>query len=228
MAINKLKDVKKKLHPVVVAYGKPGAGKTWFALNEPVGKTLYIQCIEDGGLNEIPESENIDVFTFEGTNYLLEITKLLNTEAENYDTIVIDPFNEFYEQEIKNTMARNKVSTMRIQDWGDMLSTMRNVIRNIVQHNDKCNIVFLSHTMMKDVHAPNGSVSTQITVPMQEKVSTFLYAMATDVIYLEMEKGKFYGYFVNPYAYTKSRKKIKQQKIENITLEGVIGGDYNE
>lgn len=228
MAINKLKNVKKNLHPVVVAYGMPGSGKTCFALTDPVGKTLYIQCIEDGGLNEIPENDNIDVFTFEGTNYLMEITKLLNSEAENYDTIVIDPFNEFYEQEIKNTMIRNKTKTMRIQDWGDQLSTMRNVIRNIVQHNDKCNIVFLSHTMMKEIHSPNGNVSTKITVPMQEKATNFLFAMATDVIYLETEKGKFYGYYVNPYAYTKSRKKIKKQKIENITLKSVIEGDNNE
>lgn len=107
--MSKLKAVKpeaaKPSKPKIVIYGKPGAGKTWAALDFP--STYYIDCEggadlkhyivkleKSGGMYMGIDQGSIDLET------IIQQVEALATEKHSYKTLVIDSLTKVFNNEI--------------------------------------------------------------------------------------------------------------------------------
>lgn len=152
--ISKLKAVDPKTtepsKPKVLIYGKPGAGKTWGALDFP--SVYYIdteggaklshytdKLKKSGGMYMGPDEGSMDFLT------VVEQFQALATEQHQYKTVVIDSISKLFNIEI--TKKESEKSYDAKSDFGAAKKPAVNLTRRLISWIDRMdmNVILIAH-----------------------------------------------------------------------------------
>jgi hypothetical protein len=148
--------------PKVLIYGKPGVGKTWFALDFP--RCYYIDT--EGGANLRHYIEKLDAAggvylgPEQGANdfgLVLDQIKALATERHEYRTLVLDSVSHIFGSEIASTQDRMADENKK-DEYGASRKGAISYTRRMVNWLDRVdmNVVLIAH--QKDEYGPNPKV----------------------------------------------------------------------
>lgn len=146
--------------PKVLIYGKPGVGKTWFALDFP--GCYYIDT--EGGANLAHYTDKLDkaggvyLGPQQGSNdfsVVLEQIKALATEKHQYRTLVLDSVSHLFGSEVASEQDR-MADSGRKDEYGASKRGATSYMRRIVNWLDRVdmNVVMIAH--QKDEYGADG------------------------------------------------------------------------
>ena len=160
LKIVKANELQKNATINMLIYGSPGVGKTTFASTAP--KPLIID-LENGTL--AITDRDVDVAKVENLN---DVREALRYALKNgYETVVIDSLTRYSELLMEEILNRKKREKPQIQDWGELVSSIKKLIWKLQSKN--INTIFITlETEEKDedtlVKRPNipGQLKTAI------------------------------------------------------------------
>ena len=232
-AKNQLKKTTKR---VLTIYGKPGTGKTTFALDSNF-KTLYVHINDEGGFkiakNLKPEQiENIDYYALPLQNEksplsaVNELVKALKTKND-YEVIVFDVFSDLrllQAQHLKKTQTNS--STIHQQTWGRVATGLDVVIRDILLLNKKSNLIFLCQEYIESKKSSDNELEiVKIITDFRSNIDTKICTVSDEVIHMKRKvNGKrILDFGKNPLTSTKSRHKdIDGKELTDINLTQLL------
>ena len=112
-------------------YGDTGAGKSFLAATSP--RPLFLLTEMNGQASIMHSNPKADIIHIDSALLLAEILRDISDNPSNwkqYDTIVIDSFTEM-QRLIKDQITNNGKNQMKLQDWGKLADSMRNLARRI-------------------------------------------------------------------------------------------------
>lgn len=218
-----------KHNKLIIIYGEPGVGKTTFAINDTIYKSLYISCFNDSGLDGISDVKgNIDVIKLNEndtstplSSQLVKICRQLMEDTNDYQNIVIDPFN-FVQFDAEKRINGGKI--LQIQHYGEIINIMKNTIGEINKLKDKYNIILIMHQDIKDIMANGVVKDTKILPNLLMKVHTYLHSISNECVYMSKKKGKIiYDLGLDENAAGKTRNRELRGQHLDLTLDKIIG-----
>jgi len=151
--------------PKVLIYGKPGVGKTWFALDFP--RCYYIDT--EGGANLKHYIEKLDAGggayfgPEQGANdfgAVLDQVKALATERHDYRTLVLDSVSHIFSSEIADTQRRMAEENKK-DEYGASRKGAIGYTRQLVLWLERLdmNVILIAH--QKEEYGPNPKAPTE-------------------------------------------------------------------
>ena len=148
--------------PKVLIFGKPGVGKTWFALDFP--SVYYIDT--EGGANlghyteKLEASGGVYLGPEQGSNdftVVLDQVKALATERHDYRTLVIDSVSHLFGSEVANEQDRMAAENKK-DEYGASRKSAASYMRRIVNWLDRVdmNVILIAHQKDEYGLAANG------------------------------------------------------------------------
>jgi len=123
----------------IVVHGESGVGKSWFADTAP-GPRLILDA--EGGsrftpsnkvtwdpmVSAPPEGTDTTVVYIRDFAQMSQAYAWLNSGQHDFNSVVLDSITELQKRCKDNLVG---TSSMRIQDWGDLLTEMETLVRNV-------------------------------------------------------------------------------------------------
>ena len=146
----------------LIIYGQGGVGKTTFALNGQLGKVLVIIPENDGGAyainnlsNEI--KDNVDAMVLEiGKSPISALVKAFIANADNYDTIVVDPFTNIRNEQALFLRKQDGKSLTSQKHWGQVKEQFSEMMKVLIKYRTQKNIIIVasqaSHQLQSNQH----------------------------------------------------------------------------
>lgn len=145
--------------PKVLIYGKPGVGKTWFALDFP--RCYYVDT--EGGANlkhytdKLAAGGGMYFGPEQGANdfgMVLDQVKALATEKHDFNTLVIDSVSHVFGSEVASTQDRMADENKK-DEYGASRKGAISYTRRMVNWLDRIdmNVILIAH--QKDEYGPN-------------------------------------------------------------------------
>lgn len=221
----KISEIEK--NSMVLIYGESGAGKTTLALDTP-GKVLYVQVLNDGGLNGV-DRDNTDIDVIELDNnapknlagQLYDILDDLEKNSYDYSDIVIDPFN-FIQDDLERKIAGGQ--PLQIQHWGNIIQVMKSLIIKANGLVSKYNITIISHAQAKDVVLNEVVKKTKIVTALNQNVHILLLGICSDVVYCYKKSGNIiYDLGKNSGAEAKTKNKKLEKEVSQLDMATLRG-----
>lgn len=130
-------------------YGVPGCGKTTASCSMP--KPLIFDL--DKGIHRA-KNTTADVVQVKSMGDVYEVIN--SPEALNYETYIFDTMGRLLDFMVVDILQRNKISKMRIQDYGTLKSDFDNLMAMIRSKNK--NVLFIAHETEEKIEI-NGKTS---------------------------------------------------------------------
>jgi len=189
-------------------FGKPGSGKTTFASTAP--KPIFLSA--EAGLLSIADKAP-DAIIVKSLQDLQDAHHYLKTVKHDYQTVIIDSITEINEI-IKAEIERKNNRAIRRDDWGEVSTKIKRVIRDFRDLPMHC--IFLAQenvekdedTVIRIYPSLNGKSATEI-------------AAACDVVgYLEIDKTLGERYMVvKEHAVLATKNRLAALKTDNPSLD---------
>lgn len=133
----------------VLIYGNPGSGKTTMACSMP--KALLFDL--DRGIHRA-KNTTADVVQAKS---MTDVYETINSdEINNYETLIFDTIGRLLDFMVVDILKKNKMSKMRIQDYGSLKADFDNLM-SIIRSKNK-NVLFIAHETEEKIEV-NGKTS---------------------------------------------------------------------
>lgn len=174
----------------IVVHGESGTGKSWFADTAPAPRlvldaeggskfTPSNKTVWDPMATAPPEGTDTTVVYVRDFSQMSQVHAWLNSGQHDYNSIVLDSVTELQKRCKDNLVG---TSSMRIQDWGDLLTEMETLVRNMRDmwmHPVKAVPVTVLITTTKlderGTYRPHVQGSLNLSMPYFVDVVGFLY-----------------------------------------------------
>lgn len=123
----------------IVVHGESGVGKSWFGDTAPAPRLILDaeggsrftpshKTVWDPMASEPPAGTDTTVVYIRDFAQMSQVYAWLNSGQHDYNSVVLDSITELQKRCKDNLVG---TSSMRIQDWGDLLTEMETLVRNV-------------------------------------------------------------------------------------------------
>lgn len=125
-------------------YGEPGSGKTHFCTTAPK-PILFIDVGNEGVGQTVYGMDDIDIIPVDTSKELDDVLSEINTQKNDYQTLVIDPWHSVEEIVTTEVMRKLDSDKLRPQDWPMVTSLLKKIITDrLFSFHDK-NVILTAH-----------------------------------------------------------------------------------
>ena len=172
---------------LILLYGKPGVGKTYFAAS--LEKPLVLDV--DRGAKSLKDFDNVGYVEICSTNDLKEAIMNLENNTQGFKTIIVDTITSLESMFLYERSLHSKTDTPQMQDYGKIKYFLEGVIVKLKALTNKgVDVVFIAHEQLIQESQPDGSFVFVLHPDLREKSMTHLESQADEIIYMKKKDEK--------------------------------------